>query len=908
MSISIISQHWLSYFFFAKPERLSICVNGITDRHGLTPWQSIPAIPTQDQGMFFSALHWQNKQKPQQCHWLLKSHVEHIHFKMGKHWCGAHQNKLILFSEAAKSLLTKSYLRKQAFEKLVESVNMYLGNWPKSPDPDWLSGLGHHSMAYLKRIAQLTEQDLVNIQQAFVQKQKRLYAPLFDRLESHPLTDLQQTACIINEQNNLILAGAGTGKTSTMVGRVGYMLQSKQATSEQILLLAYGKKAASEMDERIRETLQVYDVSANTFHALGLKIIKTATGNTPVLSELATSNKKKEQWVRNTYKGLLQNETIQKHTINYLQQQLYRIKNGFCFKRKGDYFNYLAEQNVVSFLDEPMRCFGELIIANYLTSIGVEYQYLTKFQGASNRKPYPISDFANKPYVVSFYLPKYKIYIEHWQCNEREQTPQYLCASTYRSQLEHKRGLHRTHQTQLIETFAVSEQATNNEFIYQGLLTSLTADLTVLGVDCTPVPATILLQQLSERRVMKEFYKQLADMLSLIKAARLLNKSKDVQRQAPSFSSDVSIYQQKGAFNVLTPLFKAYQKHLHDRREIDFDDMINMAISHVQSRRYISPYKQILIDEFQDISTSRALLVKALRDQVKNASLFCVGDDWQAIYRFAGSDVSLTMTFAKFFGSSQISKLDQTFRFNNSISEVAEKFVCQNPNQIRKSLKAYQQVNEPAISWLNSTSAQLEEHLTLILDKIAHKNTQYELGVGKKKILSVFILSRFAFNLPNGTLLQKLKQRYPGINITCHSMHASKGLEADAVIVTGLHNSKNGFPSKKTQPKFIDGLLAYEPKFEHAEERRLFYVALTRARHLVYLLSDPVQPSAFIEEMLIANYPIKQLKSHHDRQDSLSIKQESSCPDCETGTMVAKDYQGSLFYSCSNYPRCYYSE
>lgn len=907
MSISItLSQHWLSYFYLNKPKQLSISAHGLTHEGTLIPWQSVVSFPIKDDGFFFSAISWKTSEQYHQCFWLPKNLVTQAYFDLGKYWCSHQQHKLIQFSQAARNILNTAYVRKSAFNKLVLAVQNYLNNWPRSVELDWLSEDGYRSFHYLLKVSQLTLSDLTTIQQKYIHRQKAQYAYFFNSIERHPLTDLQQSACIINEKNNLVLAGAGTGKTSTMVGRAGYLMASKQALPSQILLLAFGKQAAKEMNQRIEQCLNLNTISASTFHSLGLKIIKSVTGKTPKISELAISDFAKEQWIEHTFNEFLTCTSMQQHTVNYLADHLYAIKNAFEFSSKGDYLRYLTEQNVVSFNGEAMRCFGELAIANFLTRLGIRYQYQVTYKDKTNNKLSTVYNIKHRPYRACFYLPDDNIYIEHWQCTQQGLLPSFLKSNEYQAEIEHIRNIHAKYNSHLIETFTVKADLSLNEPLYKGMLNTLAVKLKSLGVVCKEEKPQQLLHQLGSNHTMATFYKQLAEMLSLIKSARTVNKANNSQATNKTFSRHVDHFQQKAAFALLTPLFKAYQQTLHKRDEIDFDDMINMAISHIESRRYISPFKHILIDEFQDISAPRAMLVKALRDQVDNSSVFCVGDDWQAIYRFSGSDVSLTTQFQSSFGDSAISILDKTFRFNNSISEIAEKFVCKNPAQIRKTLKTQVQVNEPAVKVITTTESSILQKIISIIDSFAEQNTQYELGNKTQKVKSVFILSRYAFNLPNEKQISQIAKRCTSISVKALTIHASKGMEADIVIITSMHNGKNGFPSMKQTTPFIDGLLPQENHFLHAEERRLLYVALTRAKKQVFLLADAQQPSEFVKELINENYPLTLIDE--ECTFSQDKTKHSFCVECETGIMLPKKYKSSLFFGCSNYPRCSFSQ
>jgi len=511
----------------------------------------------------------------------------------------------------------------------------------------------------------------------FVRQEEIRFKSFFDTIEKNPLTKAQRRACLINEDRNLVLAGAGTGKTSTMIGRAGYLLASEQTRPEQILMLAFAKKAAEEMQERqdkcLRPMLQQATPTIKTFHALGLEIIGTVEGKWPTISVFAEDNAA---------------------LVRFVEELIGRLMQDATYNRQADLF-----------------CSSPL---------------------------YPKS-------MAEF--------------------------------------------TQLLAEFLM---------------------------------------------LFKQSYLTLAEL-----TAQLAKPKNEMQR-----------------FSLLTALFKpvlaAYQQHLSERNEIDFADMIGKAIEYIESGRYRSPYQHILVDEFQDISQPRARLIKALLDQRDDAVLFAVGDDWQAIYRFSGSDLSVTQRFSAMFGASSVTALDTTFRFNNQIGDVASAFVLQNPAQLEKAINSVDVVSQPAVSLIKAKEAKRGLHQAL---NAIHQQAMNQ----PEKKTSVAVLARFNFLLGDGSpkeLKLQMETQYPLLDLQFMSVHASKGKEADYVIVLGMNNGKYGFPSQKESDPILELLLPEKESFPDAEERRLFYVALTRAKHRVYLAYNPVAVSPFIAELIDQKYPV----------------------------------------------------
>jgi DNA helicase-4 len=378
----------------------------------------------------------------------------------------------------------------------------------------------------------------------------------------------------------------------------------------------------------------------------------------------------------------------------------------------------------------------------------------------------------------------------------------------------------------------------------------------------------------------------------------------------------------------MMPLMNRYEKILRDNDEIDFDDMIGKALEYVENGSFKPHWKYIMVDEFQDISDPRARLVQALKEKSNNCSLFCVGDDWQAIYRFTGSDISFTTGFSEYFGVTKFTKLKKTFRFNNSIAEVSSQFVLKNPFQTKKSITTLSKVKKPAVSILresNKVVAGDDKELNLLLRKLTKQpdsnNSPYLLGryMQVDKVLqainkldrkvSVLILGRYRkYTIPTPEEMKLHKEKFPNLELIKRTIHTSKGKEEDYVIIMGLRSGKYGFPSEKTTNPLLDALLPTPEDFEFAEERRLFYVAITRARKRSYLVADMNTSSRFVNELIEGDYEIELNEFHITNEQR--IIHTFHCAECETGVMQRRinTKEKTTFYGCSHYSLCKYTE
>ncbi|ELO0981573.1 DNA helicase IV [Enterobacter asburiae] len=506
--------------------------------------------------------------------------------------------------------------------------------------------------------------------QAWTDAMLSQYADFFSTVESSPLNPAQARAVVNGEQSLLVLAGAGSGKTSVLVARAGWLLTTGEAVADQILLLAFGRKAAQEMDERIQERLHTRDITPRTFHALALHIIQQGSKKVPSISKLENDAQARQAMFIKTWR-----------------QQ--------CSEKKAQAKGWRQ------WLEEEL----------------------------------------------SWEVPEGSF----WQDDK--------LARRLGSRLDRWVSLMRMHggsQAEMIES------------------------------------APEAIRDLFSKRV-----------------------------------------------KLMAPLLKAWKTALKEENAVDFSGLIHQAIIILEKGRFVSPWKHILVDEFQDISPQRAALLSALRAQNKHTSLFAVGDDWQAIYRFSGAQLSLTTAFHHYFGEGDRSDLDTTYRFNSRIGEIANRFIQQNPHQLAKPLNSLRPGDKKAVTLL------ADDQLEPLLDKLS--------GYAKPDE-RILVLARYHHLKP--AALEKAATRWPKLQLEFMTIHASKGQQADYVIVVGLKEGSDGFPAPARESVMEEALLPVPEDFPDAEERRLLYVAITRARHRVWLLFNKEEPSVFVDILKSIDVPV----------------------------------------------------
>lgn len=466
-----------------------------------------------------------------------------------------------------------------------------------------------------------------------------------------------------------------------------------------------------------------------------------------------------------------------------------------------------------------------------------------------------------------------EIWIEVWACDERENRfPQEIDAEDYKAGMAWKRALHAEHGTPLVELF-------QNEIWGGRLDKTLAGKLADAGFARRPLslePLARLITSTHDGRA--PIINLLSSFLSLYRAGGW--SQAEVEQRAES-SRD------RGFLRLFWPLLSDYQDALRAEEKIDFDAMLLGASTAIANGFDAGSYRYILVDEFQDISRARMDLVRGMRRNAAACRLFLVGDDWQSIYRFTGSDLSYFTGVEKHLGATARTDLGRTFRLLPAVTEVSSRFVTRNRAQLTKMLTPRDgSIERPAVVIRLHGPGREEAAL---------RETLREIGQSTTEPVSVLVLGRYNHRLP---ALDELERAVDGL-LTLQSLtvHRAKGLEADHVIVVGLESGAYGFPSEIEDDRVLQMLLGAEEKYPNAEERRVFYVALTRTRSKVHLLANAQQPSAFVQELLEDGYA-----------DWVEVVGEESeryrCPRCSGRTVRLVQGPSGSFFGCGHYPAC----
>lgn len=754
--------------------------------------------------------------------------------------------------------------------------------------PKYEKYVANEDCRQLPLIIQYIENERIEHNKKFVRQELEANELYFDSvLGSYPLDPQQRDSIVKLEDNCLVIASAGSGKTSTIVGKVKYLVEKQHIDPSKILLLTYTKKAANELSERIK----VEGLNSGTFHSLAYRIIGEVTGQAPSICDADLP--------LNVFRSLVLNDAnflsaIDNYIINL--QSLMKLEHDYV-----DAFAYFEDRKKYGiqalFLDVDnniifTRSEEEKRLCSILTRLGILFRYERDYPfntQTPERRQY-------KPDFTIYYKNAQgewqRIFLEHFAIDINGQTPQWFGEGTkggwkyandkYIEGIKWKRDTHRKFGTILIET-------TSADFHNGSVEQRLIDQLTRYGVPINRRSDRELYDMLVKRnrQLEKTVFTLLLSFVTLMKAnektiSGLLESLKvnDGEMMTASEKRNLFILTR-----VMKPFYDAYQAELEKNYEIDFTDAIIQATSICRDGMW-KHYDYILVDEFQDISVDRYKLLQALRSEKPKTKLYCVGDDWQSIFRFAGSDMALFYDFEQYFGYTEICKIETTYRFHQPIIDQSSAFILRNPAQKMKSIKPPK--GDQKKTYLSFVKCESMDGGTL-------KQVE-QIVTSLPKDERILLLGRYNYDVMSVGFKGKidhsdnrLKVNIAGRELFFLSVHSAKGLEADNVILVNCNQGAYGFPSLIEDDPVLDFVLCRSEQYPFAEERRLFYVAMTRAKKRMYVLYDEKKPSPFISEFLLK----LEAGSH-------------LCPKCLEGKVVAiKDGKSSngvpyRSFTCTN--------
>lgn len=712
--------------------------------------------------------------------------------------------------------------------------------------------------------------------------QRERLARFFGTVERNPLTEEQVQACVCMDDNVQIVAAAGSGKTSTMVAKAGYAMLENLAEPSGILLLAFNRDAAEELGTRIRDRLAdmpgVEQVVAKTFNAFGLSVIGEATSIKPSLPKWVTEPGEDLRMISRIIDDL-----SAERPDFAMEWALYRTvyardlgtmgaaEEPDAYDRDTRWFGFRAASG------DLVKSMEELAIANWLFLNQVEFVYEDAYE-------HDTRDAEHGQYHPDFHYPGIGLYHEHFALDREGNAPPRF--QGYVEGVEWKRRLHAEKGTDLIET--QSWQMRGGQGIAH-----LAEELRGRGVELRPDPG---------RKPATPPFIDNEGMAKLLRVFQQHVKGNGLDREtlrgrvsahaatgyAPRIRSFMTIYE---------AVSDEWDRRLRAEGGVDYEDMLLMAAELIEQGRYESPFTLVLADEFQDSSRSRVRLLKALAGCREGVRLCVVGDDWQGINRFAGADISVMTEFESRFDNATRLALTTTFRCPQELCDVSSEFVQANPVQIRKSVRTTnQRVGSSLVAFGFEEPEDAVRHLERRLDKLHRSQGRHDDGTPRR--LTILLLGRYRKDEPAD--LARWQRRFGDrIDIQFRTVHRSKGLEADYVAVLNLIEQSKGlsFPALREDDPLLQIPMPEPDPFPLAEERRLFYVAITRARRQVWLYTENRRQSRFVQELV---------RNGRVQVTTAAREVPVQCPKCSHGWVVVRQGPYSSFNACSRFPQCDY--
>ena len=798
---------------------------------------------------------------------------------------------------------------------------------------------------------QTFEMDTKQANELYINQELNDNSDLFDDLDGKSLDSQQRNAIVVDEDAVRVIAGAGSGKTFTIQGKVRYLTEKRDVDPSEILAISFSNASVNDLEERIAEPIDI-----KTFHKVGKDILTQYNQySRPDTSALKRIIK------RYLTKKALKSDDISKKLIEFFSFYINVPPSEEDIKYEGDLLDWqegvdfstlkrrFKNKQRETLNNEIVRSYEELYIANFLFIHGINYTYEKiysypnkNFEREFNKfKEFLFSfdeeipdelkndiakgllnltdiceEYEIKNYFPDFYLNDYNIYIEHFGLNRNCENHLIGGKSSeeYVKEMEWKRKVHKKYETTLIETFSYYQSENR-------LLTRLAEKLQAQGVEFNEIDYRQVYAILLENKTIKEWEDFIVLLKTFIELFKGNNydgdKFKEFYEYVDGFKSSFSKDRTIAFLKIVEEIYNDYEAYLLKIKKIDFNDMINKASDCIVKNGLNLPYKYIIVDEYQDTSFTRYNLLRNICDNI-GAKIMVVGDDWQSIYSFSGCDVNIFTKFDNFFDVCETRYVEKTYRNSQQLIDASSNFVMKNPDQSRKELKSSKSLECPIkiVKFDNDFDEILKFELIIknIINQSKFENKKILiLGRNNKDIFN--LLKNFNVKNEDGKRkfeilgdedklrrdkFVKIVYRYnPDVNIEYRTVHQSKGLECDNVILINLKNWRAGFPNKMVDDPVLNFVKRNGDSFSYAEERRLFYVALTRTKNNVYLLAPYFKSSVFIQELEndvnvellnLENNKLETLKNIEKNGESYAIPTKLKCPVCKTGIVLLESF------------------
>lgn len=661
------------------------------------------------------------------------------------------------------------------------------------------------------------------------------------------LNNRQQDAVISEDKRLLVLAGAGSGKTKTLLQKIIYLVEEKGVSPSNILAVTFAKNATNEMIDRLiisadesgeyekllfdkkkskavknyeryiqqKKYKWIDNLTISTFHSFCYTILRNYGVNEFDNKFKILGDKKRGE--EEGFSKYIAAETdfeiihkllieacedteyllnLKRYILDYIIDKIHlKQTDSRCYVKDGKFFTTLNGTKV--------RSKSEQFIADWLYRHSIRFEYEPSLN---------VKDF---PFNPDFFIPDANLYIEHVSDKS---------APTSGKETQFKKG-----NLLCVKTF---ESMTKDSALFNHTLDKIFQNR--LPADYHKTISINFKEEFhGYHDAVKDFVRQILRVTDMIKVenvpvdAVLENARKDQHERVRNF------------YELAIPVVEKYNHYCVDKSYLDFNDLISRTASLFRNHddianKYKNRFQYILVDEFQDVNNLQVELIKLLLTD--NTQLFCVGDDWQSIYGFRGSDVGYIVEFEKHFANAKTVKLDLNYRSIENIVGASNEVIKHNKFKVEKELRAAKKSEHKIVVFSGNTE---EENLQFCVDKVKELLDE---GINSDEILFLFRRNKMFYPYRD-------RLEYENISVQGKTIHAAKGLESKVVFIIGLTEGYGGFPDIWLEDRIFQVIKRANHDLLMEEERRLFYVAITRAKDKLFLITQKGNESSFLKEI-----------------------------------------------------------
>ncbi|MBW2976593.1 UvrD-helicase domain-containing protein [Candidatus Woesearchaeota archaeon] len=656
------------------------------------------------------------------------------------------------------------------------------------------------------------------------------------------LDEQQKLAVVSRAKHILVIAGAGAGKTRVLIKRIIHLIKNKNVSASSILAITFTNNAANEIKKRVYQEIPDPNVSNNltvkTFHGFCSHLLR-AYGYKPNI--LPSNSDKQKNFIQDIISDF-------KHEYMYL---FYNYIINYMLKDKKE----VMREGFEKIIEEPIRVYyyktkrGEWVrskserdIANFLCDLGLRYEYE------------PEAAWGDAPFKPDFYIGDADLYIEHWGFN---QNPSYLKVKAW------KKEQFRKHRKHLVETNEFEMR--DMDSVFKRLAIELEEHIALKDK----------LKRIYEVIHTIPNYKAYLDMIEddVLNAINLAKNYEvfpdDLRKRIDEYAKnerDFPVGQMLDFYSFALPIYYEYQMRLKGKGLTDYNDLFLNAICLLKGRKDIRDelsrtFSHILVDEYQDVSRAEVELLSLLAGETNN--IFAVGDDWQSIYGFRGSEPKFFLDFEKDFANPKKIFLTNNYRNGKYILKAGEAVIALNKGQMGKELASKANYHEKIHVYRCNDGNDCVHFLANSIKKLANE------GYKKEKML---LLYRRLPNISN--ISSKLNMKS---SKTIMTIHKAKGMDADVVYILGVKGGEFGFPAVWGEEMIFKVIRDIDLDERMEEERRCMYVAMTRARKKLIIITDKFNESDFIKQLpyeCLAECGISYVDELIDKLNSGNIEQQ----------------------------------